>query len=415
MAEDLMASAQQRDLERDAEVQRYRVAGIAQTELDDLAHMAAHLCGMPVALINLMQGDTQVTIAASGAEVGMCAREDSMCNMILYDPQPVVVPDASKDPRWAGNPFVDGTVEAYRFYCAHQLVSPRGVVIGTLCAFDHVPREIDAQADLQLGLIARRVVDLLELRLRTRELEETVAELTGARDELRRSNDLLGIFAGQVAHDLRGPLTSVGLSLGMLQQELDDLGVDQGWLIQRALASTTRMDSLIADMLSYASLGGQPEFGRVDLQASLDEALDDLRGSLSVAEVVSRSLPVVHGDATQWRMVLQNLVSNASKFARPGIPPLVRLTGEATEDSWKLEVCDNGPGVPEADRERIFGLMTQGDPRVEGVGLGLATCRRIVQAHGGTIRMDGAPGGGARVVIDVPFGPWRDAEPSVAV
>ena len=410
-----MGSTQVRDLERDAEVTRYRVAGLAQAELDDLAQMAAHLCGMPVAMINLMQGDTQVTIAAAGAEPGMCSREDSMCNAILYDPQPVMVPDALLDPRWVANPFVDGTLESYRFYCAHQLTTPRGVVIGTLCVFDHEPRAIDAQADLQLELIARRVVDLLELRLRAHELETTVAELTEARDELRRSNELLGIFAGQVAHDLRGPLTSVGLSLEMLQQELTDLGVDQKWLIQRALASTTRMDSLIADMLSYASLGGRPEFRRVDLQASLEDTLEDLHGSLSGAEVVGHDLPVVQGDPTQWRMVLQNLISNALKFARSDAPARIRLTGAATAESWSLEVADNGPGVPVADRERIFGLMTQGDPRADGVGLGLATCRRIVQGHGGTIRMDSAPGGGARVVIDVPVGPWRGEGPSVAV
>ncbi len=410
-----MASTQVRDLERDAEVARYRVAGLAQAELDDLAHMAAHLCGMPVAMINLMQGDSQVTIAASGAEAGMCSREDSMCNAVLYDPLPVLVPDASKDPRWVANPFVDGTVEKYRFYCAHQLTTPRGVVIGTLCVFDHVPRQLDDQAGLQLELIARRVVDLLELRLRAYELETTVTELTEARDELRRSNDLLGIFAGQVAHDLRGPLTSVGLSLEMLQQELGELGVNQEWLIKRAMASTVRMGSLIAEMLSYASLGGQPEFGRVDLKVTLDDVLEDLHATVTGTEVVARDLPVVHGDPTQWRMVLQNLVSNALKFTRPGVQPRIEITGAAAAEGWSLEVVDNGPGIPPADRERVFGLMTQGDPRAEGVGLGLATCRRIVQAHGGTIRLDSAADGGARVVIDVPVKPWRSEGPSVAV
>ncbi|MEO5651715.1 MAG: GAF domain-containing sensor histidine kinase [Marmoricola sp.] len=406
---------QLRDLERDAEVRRYQVAGLAQTELDDLAQMAAHLCAMPVALINLIQGKSQITIAAAGADAEMCAREDSMCNSILYDPEPVVVPDASKDPRWVGNPFVDGTLESYRFYCAHQLVTPRGVVIGTLCVFDHVPRELNAEADLHLELIGRRVIDLLELRLRTHELEESVTELTGARDELRRSNELLGTFAGQVAHDLRGPLTSVGLSLGMLQHELEDLGVDQDWLIQRALASTTRMDSLIADMLSYAAVGGQPELKQVDLQSELRDILDDLHGALSGVEVVALDLPVVLGDPTQWRMVLQNLISNALKFTQSGESPLIRVSVEVTSTGWTLEVCDNGPGVPIADRERVFAPMTQGDPRVDGIGLGLATCRRIVEAHAGTIRMDSAPEGGARVVIEVPLGPRLDEASSVSV
>ncbi len=411
-----MSSTRVRDLERDLEVARYEVHGLAQADLDDLAQMAGHLCRMPVAMINLMRAGTQVTIAAAGVDAGVCSREDSMCNAVLYDGSPVQVPDASLDPRWQGNPFVDGTLDSFRFYSAHHLVSPRGVVIGTLCVFDRVPRELDADADLQLGLIARRVVDLLELRLRAHDLEETVAELIEARDELRRSNEALGIFAGQVAHDLRGPLTSVGLSLEMLQQEVGDLGDDESWLLARALASTARMDGLIGNMLSYASLGGRPGLVEVDLAAELRSSLEDLQGALTGVELTAGELPVVQGDPTQWRIVLQNLIANAAKYAGSASPTQIRVSAHVSERSWTLEVADNGPGVPIADRERVFGLLTQGNPGADGVGLGLATCRRIVSAHGGTIRIVEAPEGGACVVVEVPVGrPTADKPTSVAV
>lgn len=391
-----------RDAEREREVARYGVIGVAQPELEDLVQVAAQLCHVPAAAINLLQGETQATVAAVGVDRGACSLEDSMCDAVLYAGHPVQVADASVDPRWDRNPWVTGERASFRFYAAHQLASPRGVVIGTLCVFDYVPRELTARENDALRRIALRVVDLLELRLRTRELEETVADLTRTRNELQRSNDLLGLFAGQVAHDLRGPITAVNVSLGILQDELGGRDVEHSWLIERALASIARMDQLIGRMLTFASFGGHPEYDDVDLNEVVDAMRQDLAAELAHVDLVVGRLPVVREDATQWRMVLQNLVSNAVKFTRHVPNPQIRVTGGADERFWHLEVGDNGPGVPEEDRERVFGLLSQGDSTVEGIGLGLATCMRIVAAHQGAIWMEASPEGGALVRIRVP-------------
>lgn len=390
-----------RDLERDHEVSRYDLLGRSHPQLDDLVRLAADLTDMPVAAINLMQAGSQVTVAAVGVATGVCARSDSMCNQVLYAGRPVEVPDASVDPRWTDNPFVNGERDSFRFYFAQQLVSPRGIVVGTLCLFDHVRRELDVAQLVQLDKIAHWIVDILELRLRTRQLEETVAELTLARTELERSNSMLGTFAGQVAHDLRGPVSAVTASLGMLREDPAGLDADQAWLIERAAGSIARMDHLIGDMLAFASVGGRPEGSDVDLAEVMSLVRDDLLADLEGVTLQAPDLPVVRGDATQLRVVLQNLVANAVKFTRDRPAPLVRVSGGVGAGSWWLEVADNGPGVPAADRQRVFGLMTQGDPDGEGLGLGLATCQRIVQAHGGTITLDRAPEGGALVRIAV--------------
>ena len=92
-----------------------------------------------------------------------------------------------------------------RFYASAPLTAPEGVIIGRLRVFDSEPRELDGAQEEALVAIAGRVVDVLELRLRTRELEDSLAALTETRDELHRSNEALSVFAGQVSHDLRTP------------------------------------------------------------------------------------------------------------------------------------------------------------------------------------------------------------------
>ncbi len=391
-----------RDLERDREVSRYDAIGRHHPGLEDLAHLAVQTTGLPIAAINLMQAGTQVTVAAVGMEAEVCSREDSMCNVVLYAGHPVQVSDASKDPRWATNPFVNGELANMRFYFAHQLVSPRGVVVGTLCVFDVEPRVLDPSQLHRLERIAHWIVDILELRLHANELEQTVAEGVRERTELERSNDVLGLFASQVAHDLRGPVTAVTASLSLLREDESSLDTEQTWLLDRALGSVARMDHLIGKMLAYAAVGGRPEDADIDLGALSILLRDDLAVELQTARLVADDLPVVRGDATQFRVVLQNLVSNAVKFASAVDQPLVRISAGNDELSWWLEVADNGPGVPVEDRARIFSVMEQGDPSQEGMGMGLATCRRIVDAHGGAITMGEAPGGGALVRIVVP-------------
>lgn len=395
---------------REREVREYAVIGLPQPELDDLAVLATQLCRVPAAAINLMESGTQATVAAVGVERGICALTDSMCNAILEEDHPVQVADASSDPRWADNPYVNGELERFRYYSAHHLVTPRGVTVGTMCVFDHEPRDPDPAADLQLAQLSHRVMDFLELRLRTRQLEVSVIDLTQAHAELARSNEMLRLFAAQVAHDLRGPITAVDVSLQMLRD--DHPGVDApvdrtsgqepaSWLVDRALGSVRRMNELIRDVLAFASVGGSPHVEDLDLAALVTQLRDDLAAELDGVELLAEGLPVVAGDHTQWRVVLQNLISNSVKF-NDRDDAWVRVHAVREPGRWLLEVSDNGPGVPPGDRERIFGLLTQGDPHGDGIGLGLATCWRIVEAHEGHIEMDQAPAGGALVRITVP-------------
>lgn len=396
------------DEQRVLEIDRYRVlVEPPRADLLALVDVAAQVAQVPLATINLITDTEQHQIATTGFDVSICAREDSMCNLALEEKAPIIVPDASQDPRYKDNPFVTGEIGDVRFYATHQLRTPHGVVIGTLCVFDEEPRELSDEQEEALVKLADRVVDLLELELRTRELTRAVEELERTRHELERSNEVLTAFAGQVAHDLRNPLSAVQMSLDLLEEQAAAAQPDRTMLeyvVTRASSGARRMQQLIEDLLSYARVGGQMARVPVDLGAVMADVCSDLAVALDGAEVTVGHLPTVEGDPVQLRAVLQNLVANSAKFTRPGEKARIEVRGGRLDDRWRVEVVDHGLGVPEEDRERVFAPLARahGHEDVEGQGIGLATVRRIIDAHRGRIGIAETPGGGATVWIELP-------------
>jgi len=403
-----VTTVQEADEQRVAEIGRYRILDDAapRRDLVALVEVAAEVARVPMATINLITDARQHQVAAVGFDAAVCRREDSMCNAVLHEGRPVVVPDASLDPRFRDNPFVTGVIGEVRFYATHQLVTPNGVVIGTLCVFDTVARQLSDDQERAIVALADRVVDLLELELRTRELGATVSQLELARSELQRSNEQLAAFAGQVSHDLRNPLTAVTMSLRMVGEQLEEpTSLDPselGWLVTRAVSGAERMGSLIEELLSFARLGGRLARTEVDLATVLAEVGEDLAEALAGASLTVGRLPVVTGDPVQLRAAVQNLVANAAKFVQPGVAPKIEVSAARVAGGWRIEVADHGIGIAPEHRERVFEPLARVDQRVPGHGIGLATVRRIVDAHGGRIGLAETPGGGTTAWLELP-------------
>ena len=383
---------------RVATLERYEVLDQPpRRELVALVELAARVSGVPMATINLITDLEQHQVATVGFDGAICTYDDAMCTVVVEGGQAVVTEDARDDDRFRDNPFVTGSLGNVRFYASHPLVTPEGVTVGTLCVFDDKPRRLATEDAGMLSTLAHRVVDVLELELRTRQLESALGELQDANVQLESSNERLAAFAGQVSHDLKNPLTALGMSLGLIEEELEDSGAlddELALLLERAANGATRMEAMIGELLEFARIGGSPDLQDVDMAEVTSEALADLDGEVVLATVTVEHLPVVLGDATQLRMVMQNLLGNASKFVVAGEKPDITVSASETVDGWRVEVADRGRGVAEADRERVFEPLARLDKRVPGNGIGLATCRRIVAAHGGTIGLDPRPGGG---------------------
>ncbi|GAB3266224.1 sensor histidine kinase [Nocardioides dilutus] len=225
------------------------------------------------------------------------------------------------------------------------------------------------------------------------------------RARLARSDERLASFAGQVTHDLKTPLTTMSLSLELIRDELEDgaSAEDLVPLITRALGASARMTRMIEDVLAYARLDTSIERVPVDLAQVVAEVVTDLDGRLDDVDLQIGELPVIAGDEALLRSLLQHLLSNAAKFRSPDRPPAIAVSASRVGPRWRIAVVDNGIGIPEDRREEVFEPMVRLDKRIEGVGIGLATCHRVVDAHGGTIgATDGRDGIGATFWVELP-------------
>jgi signal transduction histidine kinase len=240
--------------------------------------------------------------------------------------------------------------------------------------------------------------EALQREVRERERAEQV--LAERSRELARSNAELERMAYIASHDLQEPLRMVASYVQLLERRyMGQLDADAHEFIGFAVDGARRMQALIDDLLTISRVDtkGRP-LQRVELGEALDAALRSLRIAIDErdAKVQAGPLPAVLGDAAQLTQVFQNLLSNAVKFCQASAP-LVEISARRDGAQWRICVRDNGIGVPEEHRERIFGMFQRLHGRREyaGTGIGLAICQKIVERHGGSIRVEAAQGGGS--------------------
>lgn len=394
-----MTAAATAEHERLAALAAYDVIGVDAddpviADLTAVCELAATLVGVPTAVVNLLDDHLQHQVAAYGTDPTPCRRDESMCQTTLADGNDLYVPDASGDPRLSHSPWVDGRISNIRLYCSTILRSPAGYAIGTLCVFDASPREVSEDQIRALRLLAGQVVDVLELRLRGRQLERSYLELT-------RSQDRLASFAGQISHDLKAPITAI-LGFTELLSDLDTIVEDPSAAayVGRCASAAGRMLAMIDDLLAFARVGGTLNPHRIALDTVMPEVLDDL-GTATAGATVTWSGPDILADTVQLRALLQNLLSNSLTYRGEAVCT-VQVISEHVAESIVLRVIDNGSGVPAGSRDEVVRPLVRLRKDVAGVGLGLAVCMRIVTAHGGSLRLSDTPGGGTTATVVLP-------------
>ncbi|MFI5963939.1 ATP-binding protein [Streptomyces asoensis] len=392
-----------------AVLERYGIIGApAPPDLDAIVRLTARVCEAPQAAVNIISADQQHQIAAVGIAPSVCSRSDSMCAVSITAPGQVLVPDARQDPRFAANPWVTALTGAVRFYAASQLHSPEGETLGTLCVFAQEVRSLTERQRRALDDLASLVVDVLDLHRHRQLLHHALQAADQVRTELERSNTALEQFAGQVSHDLKNPLTGITGHAGLLAELPGVSGDTQAAaFVHRIESATYRMNRTIEAALSLARTGGRLHLTDTDLQALVQEAVEDLREELTraPAQVCLGMLPTVSCDSTQIRRLVQNLLANAVKFRRPGRPARIEVSCDNDADGWNIRVTDNGVGIPPEQRRHVLEPFVRLGGDAPGSGIGLATCMRIAVAHRGTLVIDEATGGGTRVTCHLPYPP----------
>ena len=248
-----------------------------------------------------------------------------------------------------------------------------------------------------------------ELRKSRDELERRVRERTA---ELELRNKELQDFAFVASHDLQEPLRKVRTFGDMLAEKrgifLDESSRDY---IRRMQKAAARMQDLLNSLLSYSRLTTQAEsIKETDLARSVQAALSNLEITIKEtnAHVEVDHLPTVRADRTQMIQLFQNLIANALKFRREGQRPIVKIYArEVPEAAGAYEICveDNGIGFEEKYLDKIFLPFQRLHGRsshYDGVGMGLAICRKIVEWHGGKITATSELGQGSRFIVKLP-------------
>jgi two-component system sensor histidine kinase KdpD len=220
------------------------------------------------------------------------------------------------------------------------------------------------------------------------------------------------LLLSSVSHDLRTPLASITGAASGLMQHRDHLDAHSYELAQIAFEEAERLNRLVSNLLEMSRL----ESGNVQvskewqpLEEVVGTTLLRLEKQLSRFQVhthLAEDLPLVAIDSILIEQVLVNLLENAAKYAPP--QTAIDLTAWYEGNEVVVEVADQGPGLVPGDEERVFDKFYRARPTVAGgVGLGLAICRAIVEAHGGRIWAANRPGGGAAFRFTLPF----DGEP----
>jgi signal transduction histidine kinase len=251
-----------------------------------------------------------------------------------------------------------------------------------------------------MGVVVR-VQDIERRKQREDDLRQALASLQHKTLEQER-------FIHIISHDLREPINTINNFAGLLAGEpgLADLPGASRYL-DFVVQGGRRMASLLNDLLNLIQLdrsvvARQP----VDLNLLAGQVRDDLAMALqqSNGQLLIGDLPTVSGDPSLLRIALQNLVSNALKFSRPGMPPVVTVSAQAIGNAWCIEVSDNGIGIPADQLAGVFDMFKRLHSRkqYDGTGLGLSICQRIIELHQGRISVSSELGVGSCFTLVLP-------------
>lgn len=322
-----------------------------------------------------------------------------------------------------------GNTDDYRWFLAVAvpLRKPDGRVDQWIGSMTDIHDQKTASERLE-KMVQDRTVALIEEIEDRKRAEQQVREVA---TELERSNQELEQFAYIASHDLQEPLRKIQAFGDRLKKVYRDKLEETGQeYVDRMLISAERMRRLIDDLLTFSRVTTQARpFVQLDLTklvrevvSDLSERIEPVNGKVEVSE-----LPAIDGDPTQMRQLFQNLIANAVKFQRPGVPPVVEVYGElVTEPSpdqngepvptCRISVRDNGIGFDEKYLDRIFQVFQRlhGRDEYEGTGVGLALCRKIVERHGGTITARSRVGQGSVFIVILPLRKPQGTEPRLA-
>ena len=371
-----------------------------ERDFNDLTTLASAICQTPIALINLFDEKRQSVKARIVSNKLKNAFDHSFRVPAIEAEQDVlIIEDATQDERFLESPFIDGQ-DKITFYAGVPLVNDDGVLLGSLSVIDRQQKRLTDEQINALKIIAKQVVDKLELRKKAIVSEDTIREL-------RYSNLFMQKFAAMAAHDIKNPMSSILLSAQSLKVRLDKLQ-DKGCekLVDMNISSTKRLVALLDDMLAYSKSPSLllTQKSTVNLRELLNVVID----MVSIPENFEIRMPaenyMLHVSSVAVQQIFINLLSNAIRY-NDKEQGWLHIRFSETAESYSFEVEDNGIGIDEAYHEKIFAnsftLKVTDRFEKKGSGIGLSTVKELIKALKGSIFVRSVPGKGATFYISL--------------
>jgi PAS domain S-box-containing protein len=259
------------------------------------------------------------------------------------------------------------------------------------------------------------VRNITERRRAEEEREALLQDITKSNRKLEGANKELQDFVYVASHDLREPLRKISSFGTLIQDSLKEkLDEDQQENLEFMIDGSQRMQDMVDALLSYSRLTTK---AKPPQQVFLNEVIEELK-KLELATLLDETqgtihipepLPPVQADPFQMTQLFQNLIGNGLKFHKEGIPPEITIRAHGVENKMvRIEIEDNGIGIDEKYHEQLFVMFKRLHSRAqyEGTGIGLASCKKIVERHGGNIGVKSTPGKGSTFWFTLPRGSY---------
>ncbi|WP_269234994.1 GAF domain-containing hybrid sensor histidine kinase/response regulator [Flavobacterium flavigenum] len=386
--------------ERLAALKRYNILdSLPDHAFDDATKLVSYICGVPIAHISFIDESRQWFKSEIGIGVTEVPREISFCQYTIMESKMVEIPDTLLNERFKEDPNVTGGFKV-RFYAGIPLTTPDGYNIGTLCAVDHVSKELNEDQRNALSIIAKHVINQLELS--TKNIELDAQKKIAERAVLAKDS-----FLANMSHEIRTPLNAIiGFTDLLAQTKLDTTQRDYIDSVQIAGENLLLIINDILDLSKIESGNLTIEVQPFNLKKTLKHVYNLLKIKASSAVefnlFVDTELPeMVIGDQGRLNQILVNLTGNALKFTEEGeVTVSVKKVNETDADySLRFSVKDTGIGIQEEKLKTIFERFTQAEEsttrRFGGTGLGLSIVKQLVELQNSEIHVKSKEGRGS--------------------
>jgi signal transduction histidine kinase len=390
------------ELQRVQAVRSYEIFDTEEEQdYDALTSIASMICQIPVALITFIDDQRQWFKSHHGTDINENLREYSFCtHTIATEEEIMVVSDASKDERFINNPMVTGPTKI-AFYAGVPLVNSEGYALGTLCVLDQVPRELTLEQQTALKILAKQVIDKIELRRK-------ITELAAVNKELELSEQRKSDFLSIVSHELKTPITTLKANLQMLDRikEKPDSPLFPK-LVDSCTKNVLKINLMVDELLNMHRYSenqlelNKTEFSIYELMSICCNhvRIDDKHELLVKGD---RNI-LLYADEHRIEQVLVNFVNNAVKYA-PDCRQ-IDLTVTKDENNIRVSVKDYGPGIPKENIPHLFDRYwraSHSGKKYTGLGLGLYICAEIIARHDGKIGVESEIGKGSTFWFTLP-------------